>query len=237
MTEPLTILVDDPHCLVVAKPAGVATQPAWPWTYPNLEEAVRRHLNPEAPGSAYLGAVQRLDRPVSGVIVWAKTPKAARRLSAHFEKRRARKLYWAVVEGDAWATATNDVWDDWLTAPDASGTVRAVAPSAPGGRRAVTRFRVGNALRLPESTCWLRLEPETGRTHQLRAQAALRGLPILGDTVYGASRPFPQGIALHARALSVPHPILRDTLTWVAPLPEVWRAQGVELPETAEFVG
>jgi len=88
-------------------------------------------------------------------------------------------------------------------------------------------------LRLPAGTSWLCLWPETGRTHQLRAQAACRGRPILGDATYGATRPFPRGIALHARALTVRHPILRTTLTWVAPLPAAWETAGIALPESA----
>src|SRR4051812_9164252 len=97
MTEPLVVLFEDAHVLAVAKPAGIATQgpPAGP---PTLEGAVRRHLAPAAPGAVYLGTVHRLDRPVSGAVVWAKTPKAARRLAAQFAARHVRKEYWAVVE-------------------------------------------------------------------------------------------------------------------------------------------
>ena len=91
------------------------------------------------------------------------------------------------------------------------------------------------AARLPTATSWLRLWPETGRTHQLRAQAASRGRPILGDRAYGASRTFPCGIALHARTLTVLHPVLQTPLEWVAPLPRLWVAAGIELPEPADL--
>jgi 23S rRNA pseudouridine1911/1915/1917 synthase len=240
MTEPLEILFEDPHCLAVVKPAGLLTQATGATAgAPTLEEAVRRHLNPGAPGSPYLGTVHRLDRAVSGVIVWAKTPKAARRLADQFAGRAARKEYWAIIEGTRAIAAAgpksdrDEVWDDWLAA-DPTGLIRATATALEiGAQRAITRVRrlslVGE--RLPAGTTWLRLWPETGRTHQLRAQAAYRGTPILGDVLYGATRPFAPGIALHARALTIRHPVLKTPLTWVAPLPAAWGAAGIVLPE------
>jgi 23S rRNA pseudouridine1911/1915/1917 synthase len=233
MIEPLVVLFEDPHCLAVVKPAGLLTQGTTAGE-PTLETAVRRHLSPGAPQSPYLGTVHRLDRPVSGVVVWARTPKAARRLAEQFARREARKEYWAIVEGDLPASDPNgdEAWDDWLAPADASGVVRPAAPGAPGARRAITRVRVSSesAMRLPAGTSWLRLWPETGRTHQLRAQARHRGRPILGDQAYGATRSFPRGIALHARVLTVRHPVLRTPLTWVAPLPDAWGESGVVLP-------
>ena len=231
MTEPLVVLFEDPHCLAVVKPAGLLTQGTDAGD-PTLEAAVRRYLNPAAPHELYLGTVHRLDRPVSGVLVWARTPKAARRLADQFARRLARKEYWAIVEGDVADPGTDEVWDDWLERADGSGVVRATTPGTPGAQRAITRVRPGHEpdARLPPGTCWLRLLPETGRTHQLRAQAAHRGLPIVGDGAYGAARPFPRGIALHARALTVEHPVRRTALTWVAPLPEAWGTAGIALP-------
>jgi 23S rRNA pseudouridine1911/1915/1917 synthase len=231
MTEPLVVLHEDPHCLAVAKPAGVLSQ-GTPGLGTSLEAMVRRHLRPEDPGSVYLGTVHRLDRPVSGVVVWAKTPKAARRLADQFARREARKEYWAVVEGDApGRVAEEGTWDDWLSdAVGPEGTVRALEAGTPGARRAITRYREGPGARLPSGTAWLRLWPVTGRTHQLRAQAARRGRAILGDLAYGSARPFPVGIALHARALEVRHPVSRRLLTWIAPPPKAWAEQGIEIP-------
>lgn len=241
MTEPLAILFEDAHCLAVVKPAGVLTQgPAS--GAPSLESAVRHHVASGAPEAAYLGTVHRLDRPVSGVVLWAKTPKAARRLASQFARRAVRKEYWAIVEdpprqesnrslGQAPNQTGASVWEDWLAPVDADGVVRAVAAGAVGARRAVTRVSRGAACRLPEGTCWLRLWPETGRTHQLRAQAACRGRPVLGDRAYGSTRPFPCGIALHARVLSVVHPVRGTPLSWVAPVPESWGESGIALPE------
>jgi 23S rRNA pseudouridine1911/1915/1917 synthase len=234
MTEPLAVLFEDPHCLAVVKPAGLLTQGTAAGE-PTLEASVRHYLCPDAPQRPYLGTVHRLDRPVSGVVVWAKTPKAARRLADQFARRAVGKEYWAIVAGGAGAPASDrdevEVWDDWLARADATGVVRATTPAAPGARRAITRVRCASVAGQPVATSWLRLWPETGRTHQLRAQAACRGRPILGDVAYGSTRPFPSGIALHARALTVRHPVLQLPMTWVAPLPGAWGAAGIVLPE------
>src|SRR5215217_432331 len=109
---PLSLLFEDAHCLAVAKPAGLLTQ-GRPGGEPTLEDAVRRHLDPGDPWSAYLGTVHRLDRPVSGVVLWAKTPRSARRLAAGFAAREAVKEYWAIVEEAAAGPALEGTWDDW----------------------------------------------------------------------------------------------------------------------------
>jgi 23S rRNA pseudouridine1911/1915/1917 synthase len=236
--EPLEVLYDDPHVLAVAKPAGLLTQGVAAGE-PTLEQAVRRLLSPGAPVAVYLGTVHRLDRPVSGVVLWARTPKSARRLAAQFAGRTVIKEYWALVEcrDDPPAPGEEGEWDDWLAgSADASGVVRASAEGRPGARRALTRFRrePEGSARLPDGLAWLRLWPRTGRTHQLRAQAAARGLPIWGDAAYGAARPFaPGAVALHARSLTFRHPTSGRDMTLRAPLPGAWAAQGVTRPGPA----
>jgi 23S rRNA pseudouridine1911/1915/1917 synthase len=229
MSPPLAVLFEDAHVLAVAKPAGLLTQ-GRPGGEPTLEDAVRARQCPDAPGSVYLGTVHRLDRPVSGVVVWARTPKAARRLSAQFAARETIKEYWAIVAeqipGALLPVGSLGIWDDWITgAVDASGLVRAAAADERGARRAVTRFRVARGA---EGAGWLQLWPETGRTHQIRAQASLHGLAIRGDTAYGSVEAFPQGIALHARALTFRHPVLRREVVVTAEWPAAWREQGVD---------
>ena len=222
MNDPLAVLWEDPHGLAVDKPAGLLTQGPSSGEI-TLEELVRRHLRPDNPGSAYLGTVHRLDRPVSGVILWAKTPKAARRWASQFVSRQAHKEYWAIVEGNASALGGSGTWDDWLMPPDAMGRSRVVEAGHPGATRAVTRFEVVREHLATGACSWLKLRPETGRTHQLRAQSSARGLPIVGDSTYGASRAFPQGIALHAQLiLAVEHPILRRSMLIEAPTPGSW---------------
>lgn len=249
MSTPLSILFEDEHCLALDKPSGQFVQGEWaPEGEETLETAVRRYLSPDDARSVYLGIVHRLDRPTSGVILWAKTEKAARRLSGQFQKRLAKKEYWAVVESKAATeiveqphfpsvgpaeSAEIQVWNDWLTRPDNSGRASAVDPHTAGAREAVTRLCAGHALGLPAGCSWLRLWPGTGRTHQLRIQAARRGIPILGDSTYGASRPIPfsERIALHARSLAIAHPTNGRELTLVAALPSWWAGVGIVLPD------
>jgi 23S rRNA pseudouridine1911/1915/1917 synthase len=248
VNAPADILFEDNHCLALAKPAGQFTQGSWaPAGEITLETAARRHLDPADPSSVYLGIVHRLDRPTSGVLVWAKTPKAARRLSSQFRSRTVGKEYWAIVETtgavpipewdprtepNAPEAAGGRIWRDWLTGAHATGTARAVGESTRGAREAVTRWRFGAAIALPPGCMWLQLWPETGRTHQLRVQSARRGMPILGDQDYGATLPWipAPGIALHARSLRLRHPVTGAEMTLVAPLPAHWRAQGIVLP-------
>jgi 23S rRNA pseudouridine1911/1915/1917 synthase len=244
MSVGLQVVFEDEHCLAVVKPAGQLTQGDWaPPGETTLEQDVRRRLNPDAPESAYVGIVHRLDRPVSGVLIWAKSPKAARRLSSQFETRRAIKEYWAVVEVDPASPtplslkssspifpSVEGVWEDWLLRADSSGVVRSVTAGEPGARRAVTRVVRDEAGCVPRECIWLRLWPETGRTHQLRVQTAVRGSPILGDATYGSTRPFAPGVALHARSLQVRHPMLSTPLVLVAPLPRSWEEQGIVIP-------
>jgi len=245
------LLFEDEHCLAIVKTAGQFTQGSWaPSGEQTLESEVRAYLNPADPRSVYLGIVHRLDRPVSGLMVWAKTTKSARRLSQQFERRKVEKEYWAIVEetdakvpperGSAAPIAQSPVegtWTDWLTLAGVAGLVRIVNAGTERARQAVTRFGLEEASSLPPGCRWLRLWPETGRTHQLRVQAALRGLPIVGDANYGASKPFPQGIALHARRLGLRHPILGTPMELIAPLPPTWAEQGFILTDTQATTG
>jgi 23S rRNA pseudouridine1911/1915/1917 synthase len=231
----LVILYEDPHCLAVAKPPGQFTQGSWaPPEEITLETAVRQYLDPGDPSSVYLGIVHRLDRPTSGLLIWAKTPKAARRLSSQFERRRVVKEYWAIVEArdknaSPDSTEREETWIDWLTHADAKGVVSTARPHTPRAREAVTKVRFEALASLPSPLTWARLWPQTGRTHQLRAQAATRGMPIFGDSAYGSTIPctLSRGIALHARALSLNHPITGAEMTLVAPLPSTWADGGI----------
>lgn len=245
------LVFEDEHCLGVLKTAGQFTQGSWaPTGEQTLEREVREYLCPADPSSVYLGIVHRLDRPVSGLLLWAKTTKAARRLSQQFERRKVAKEYWAIVEGvsrdqqteSAIAGPTEETpaegtWIDWLTHAGVSGVVRAVPAGTEQSRQAVTRYRTENSSGLAPGYRWLRLWPETGRTHQLRVQAAIRGLPILGDSNYGSTKQFPQGIALHARQLGVHHPITGTPLILIAPVPASWTSLGFVLPDACMTSG
>lgn len=242
MIRPLSVLYEDPFCLAVVKPAGQFTQGTWaPPGEETLEQAVRRHLEPDAPEKAYVGIVHRLDRPVSGILLWAKTQKAARRLSMQFEARRVVKEYWAIVElSDASSVQGRNsidqispdrlgatealTWEDWLTAAGPDGKVRIVPPNSPNSREARTEVWPHVSSAPAATLAWLQMWPHTGRTHQLRIQAASRGLPIVGDLLYGATQEYAiaNGIALHARGLKIRHPVDHSEMNLQAPPPEAW---------------
>jgi 23S rRNA pseudouridine1911/1915/1917 synthase len=232
MADPLVILFDDNHCLAVAKPAPLLTQSRAP-DIPSLEEQVKAYLKEHyhKPGNVYLGIPHRLDRPVSGVIVFARNTKAARRLAEQFQGRRVDKVYWAAVEGDV--LPPEGLWEDWLRKVPEEARTERVAPDCPGAHRAVLRYR---RLRTYATGTLLEFRPETGRMHQIRVQAALRGWPVRGDVLYGSRLPFgpppavprDRVIALHARSLTFLHPIRYEPITLVAPLPGVWQALEAE---------
>ncbi len=217
----LIILHEDDDLIALAKPAGLSTQ-APEIAGESLQALVMAHLNPEAPGLAYLGTTHRLDRPVSGVVVWAKNERAARILSRQFEARRVTKTYWALVEGSPGAGA--GFWEDWLVREDTGlGRVQVCRPGTPRAQLAVTRYQKFECSGLPQNTSWLVLTPETGRTHQLRVQCSERQLPIWGDAQYGSPRSFAPGtIALHACSITVRHPGDGRLLTIAASVPLPW---------------
>jgi len=221
------ILFEDNHCLAVAKPAPLLTQGV-PAGIPTLEAWVKDYLKEKyhKAGNVYLGIPHRLDRPVSGVVLFARNTKAARRLAEQFRERQVTKVYWAAVEGDV--QPAQGTWEDWLRKlPEESRTER-VDPGTPGARQAVLVYR---CLQACEGGKLLEFRPTTGRMHQIRLQAALRGWPIRGDVLYGAKLPFgppadlprERIIALHARSLTFQHPIRYEPLTVTAPLPSSWR--------------
>jgi 23S rRNA pseudouridine1911/1915/1917 synthase len=232
MTAPLYILFEDNHCLAVNKPAPLLTQGVPHGPVPTLEALAKAYLKESyhKAGNVYLGIPHRLDRPVSGVVVFARNTKAARRLAEQFQNRQVEKVYWAAVEGDV--QPEEGVWEDWLLKVQDEARAERVEPDVPGARRAVLHYR---RLAAVDGGTLLELRPQTGRMHQLRVQAAVRGWPVCGDELYGAKLPFgplaelprDRSIALHARSLTFLHPIRYEPITLIAPLPETWRELGV----------
>ena len=230
MSKPLHILFEDNHCLAAAKPAPLLTQGVPPGI-PSLEAMVKAYLKERyhKAGNVYLGIPHRLDRPVSGVVVFARNTKAARRLAEQFQNRQVRKVYWALVEPSPTGELppAEGMWEDWLLKVKEEARTERGTAETPRARRAVLRYRL---LRESAEGAMLEIEPETGRMHQIRVQAASRGWPVRGDVLYGSRLPFgPQAelprervIALHARSLTFLHPIRYEPLTVTAPLPEIW---------------
>jgi 23S rRNA pseudouridine1911/1915/1917 synthase len=226
----LTVLYEDNHCLAVLKPGALLTQGVPPGIV-TLEALVKSYLKERyhKPGNVYLGIPHRLDRPVSGVVVFARNTKAARRLAEQFQSRQVRKLYWAVVErserGDV--PPEEGEWEDWLLKVKEAARTECVTAETPGARQALLRFR--RLREFPEGAL-LEIEPLTGRMHQIRVQAARRGWPVRGDQLYGARLGFGPAaelprdrlIALHAHSLTFLHPIRYEPVTVVAPPPAEW---------------
>lgn len=231
MDTPLTILFEDNHCLAVAKPAPLLTQGVAAGPIPTLEAMVKDYLRDRyhKSGNVYLGIPHRLDRPVSGVIVFARNTKAARRLAEQFQQRQVTKVYWALVEGTV--EPQEGCWEDWLRKMPELARSEVAEPQSPGARQAVLRYR---CLAGREGCTFLEIEPKTGRMHQIRVQAAHHGHPVRGDALYGSRLPFgpeaalprDRSIALHARSLTFLHPIRYEPITLEAPLPESWREVG-----------
>lgn len=223
--DPASVLFEDHHLIVVNKPAPLLTQA--PPGVPSLEAAVKGYIKAKyhKPAGVYLGVPHRLDRPVSGVVLFARNTKAAQRVHAQFADHRVRKVYWAMVEGEV--TPDAGTWDDWVRKlPEEARTVRAAA-GEPGAKLATLGYRV---LKRLDGGTLLELAPLTGRMHQLRVQCAWRGHPVFGDSTYATPRPFgppaelprERVIALHARELTVEHPFTKQPLTVTAPLPAYW---------------
>lgn len=221
----LTILHADNHLLALAKPAGMPTVPDASGDESLLERAKAWVKQAKAkPGAVYLGVVHRLDRPVSGVVVFARTSKAAARLTAAFRGHTVAKTYRGVGAGEP--RESEGTLEHWLLKDAERNRVRVVPGERPGARLARTHWRVlaradpGGARRV-----LLEFRPETGRPHQLRVAAATLGCPLLGDLKYGAECALPdRSVALHALELALPHPTLGTLLRLRCEPPrvEVW---------------
>lgn len=213
----LDVLHVDNHLLALAKPAGVAVVPDDSGDE-SLFDAAKTWIAREfdKPGAVFLGVVHRLDRPVSGVVLFARTSKAASRLSRQFRESRARKTYWAVSKaapsGDA------GVVEHWLAKDEATNRVSVVDEHVDGAKLARTSWRVVSRA---HALVHFDLEPATGRPHQLRVALASLGCPLLGDLKYGAREALPdQSVALHAAALEVAHPTRGELVRIECPAPQ-----------------
>jgi len=225
----LRVLHVDNHVLAVMKPAGIVVAPDASGDESLLDMA-RAWIAREfaKPGAVFLGLVHRLDRPVSGVVVFGRTSKGASRLAESFRERTAVKRYWGVASRRP--AQESGVVDQWLVKDEARNVVRVVADGEPGAQQAVTRWQVAEAR---DGRFLLDFEPETGRPHQLRIAAATLGCPLIGDLKYGAREPLPDAsVALHARALEIAHPTRDERLMLTAPVPElgVWNFHATREP-------
>ena len=241
-----SVLFERSGVVAMVKPSGLATQAAP--GIPSVESWLRERLHGGSP-RGYVGVPHRLDRAVTGILLMASTPRAARQLSRQFERRQITKTYLAIMaspsvrppEFDRLASAGSAGldWQDMLVKIPEEARAELADATTPGARSAVTRAvlcgEIRNDQAPPDSTTrWLlRLEPVTGRMHQLRVQAAARGLPILGDALYGGPGrwcPLPppsdreEPIALHAWRIEYHDPDSGEAVTAEAALPDFWPA-------------
>jgi 23S rRNA pseudouridine1911/1915/1917 synthase len=222
----LEILLEDNHCLAVNKPAGLLTQGDVTGE-PSLIDEARGYLKTRysKPGNVYVGLVHRLDRPVSGVVLLARTSKAAGRLSEQFRAGTVEKVYQAIVErGGSELGEESGEWTDTLWKDERRNVVSVVPEDTPGGVEARLAYRV---VERRSRTITLELRPITGRSHQLRVQLAARGLPIVGDRKYAATSTLraldgKPRIALHASRLTFTHPTRPEAISVSAPVPADW---------------
>lgn len=221
----IELIYESGPCLVVRKPAGLATQA--PPQFDSLEKRLRVWLAQREPRAeyVYLAVPHRLDRPVSGVMLFATRRRAAFKISRQFERREIQKTYWAGVAGQVQPPEGN--WIDHMRKVYGHPRAEIVAAGDAGAQLAVLRYRT---LGMTPWGSWLEIELETGRTHQIRLQAASRGHAVLGDAFYGSDVPFGEqhaderlrAIALHGRMLGFKHPTSGEPVNVVAEPGAAW---------------
>lgn len=212
-------------CYVINKPGGLLTQ--GPPGIDSLELRIKSFVKKrdDKPGKVYLGVPHRLDRPASGVMLFAKNIRAAKRIALQFQERTVTKTYWAVVEGEVLEAA--GVWEDSMRKLPDQAKSEVCDADHPKAQHARLSFRV---LAVKDKMSWLEIQLETGRTHQIRLQASHRGHPILGDELYKSSAPFgpetldtrKRWIALHARTIGFEHPMTQEQMEFSAELADHW---------------
>ena len=225
----LEIIFENPEILAVSKPGGLLTQA--PSGIDSIEARVKRYLAAryQLQGKVYLGVPHRLDRPASGAIVFAKNKKSARYLAEQFQQRTVGKVYWALVAGEV--AEAESIWEDWMRKVPGEARSEICDETTEGAQLARLRYRM---LR-PGSPTLLEIHLETGRSHQIRLQSSTRGLPLLGDELYGSDQAFgpfsddarDRWIALHARTLEITDPATNRLQTITAPLPKPWQDSSI----------
>lgn len=211
--EEVNTLFCDNHLLVIVKPAGLPTQaePGEPSLHAQAKEWVKQKF--KKPGNVYLEPIHRLDKPVEGIVIFARTSKALERLQAAVRERKMHKTYHAWVEG-ALLEKEGEL-THYLVHGDHRAEV--VAKTHPQAKQAVLRYRV---LQEKENKTLLEIQLLTGRYHQIRAQLSAIGHPIVGDRKYGSFAAFAKDeIALYHTAVEIEHPVQKTPLRWTTPCP------------------
>ncbi|MDE5691820.1 MAG: RNA pseudouridine synthase [Alistipes sp.] len=216
MFSPDDILYEDNHLLIVDKHCGDLVQPD-PSGESALEDQIKAYIKRRdaKPGEVFLGVVHRIDRPVSGAVLFAKTSKALVRLNEMIREGRIRKVYWALTENRP--EAESGELRHYILRDGKTNRSKAFDAPRPEAKEARLKYRIAGA-----GTRYTLLEVElrTGRHHQIRAQLSKTGCPIRGDLKYGAKRSLPGGgISLHSRRVSFDHPVRHEQVDVTAPVP------------------
>lgn len=215
----LEVVYEDNHLLIVDKQPGLPTMGVAA-DKPSLLSIAKDYIARKyhKTGNVYLGVVSRLDAPVTGLVVIARTSKAAGRLAASFRERKVTKIYHALVSGVP--DNREDGLEHYLRKDERHRRVHTTHADCPDAQLARLTYKVvadngHNSL--------TKIDLETGRKHQIRVQLSKLGHPIFGDIKYGSREKFPAGIALHSSELELPHPVRDELLTFSAPWPPSWK--------------
>jgi len=222
ISNPPDILFEDNHLIAVNKKSGDIVQGDKTGDQP-LSDRVKEYIKEKynKPGEVFLGTIHRIDRPVTGVVLFARTSKALERMNEQFREREVKKVYWAVVKNIPVPESGNLV--NYLIKDEAKNKSRAYDAPRNGALQCELNYTL---LKRSDRYALLEINPVTGRHHQIRVQLSKIGSPIKGDLKYGSERSNPDGsINLHARRLSFLHPVSKTSVDIIAPVPDdpLWK--------------
>lgn len=219
----MTVVYEDNHIIIVNKTASEIVQGDKTGDTP-LSETVKEYLKEkyQKPGNVFIGVTHRLDRPVSGLVLFAKTSKALSRLNEMFKRGEVQKTYWAVVKNRP--PQEEGTLSHWLLRNEKQNKSYAYDKEKPGSKHAILDYRL---IAASDNYFLLEVDLKTGRHHQIRCQLAKMGCPIKGDLKYGFARSNTDGsICLHARRIAFVHPVSKENITVEAPLPPSFKMFG-----------